>query len=259
MNRLTLSAKLAGIGLCLSLASAQAAMISATRTDVWNADPSITNGDTNTTGTVDGESWSFSYTRVGDFNINASTVYTAMGAGTYFGSPTPNVFGDYFTGFGSGNPYFEDSSANGTAYGHTLGAVGSYEDVSVSGSLAGLYTGGTGNLTVNWKLVEFDLATNAYNLLDSGTLVATGFGDFSNAAVSGDLAVSGMASLQTGDWVGMFYQKASNPTGGGSHFNLSDAGISYTFEQADSPLPSPTVPVLMALGLLGIRTFHKRS
>ncbi|MGB0713374.1 MAG: hypothetical protein ACPGUC_07420 [Gammaproteobacteria bacterium] len=237
----------------LSGAAAHAGMISGTRTDVWNADGSVVNGDTSTSGVVDGETWQIDYYRPSNFNIDGSTTLSPMAAGTYFGSSTANVFGDYFSGFGNGGFFFEDFSGL-ASYGYTLGGVGGYEDLTVSGDFSGGPTGSTGDLTMNWKLVEYDFLSNSYSLLDSGTFTSTGIGGFAQSTLSGDFSVSGSASLQANDWVGLFFQRTSGATGSGSHFNMGDTGITYTFTAPDIPAPAP----LSLLGTAGLLLLARR-
>jgi hypothetical protein len=114
----------------------------------------------------------------------------------------------------------------------------------------------TGNtLTLNWKIVAYDGAST-YQLLDSGSFVATSNGDgtqgYPATTLTGTTSFNPVsAATSAGGWIGFFIQATSPTWVGGQHVNT---GLTLNISAAAIPEPAVFAPVLGGLALVaGLR------
>ncbi|MCB1736270.1 MAG: hypothetical protein H6981_11680 [Gammaproteobacteria bacterium] len=233
--------------------TAQGAIIDATRSEIFAQ--TTTHGSNVNIGSADGETWQFNYVTGNNTAFDGSTSFSALNydAGLFGGS-----YGNFNIGMGSFNPFLTFNGPFGTPFGAQLQAISGFDTVSLSGNLGVCCTTSTtgGWLDWNWAAVAYDLSATTLNILSSGGFRTTsdGAGNLSISNLSGaGTTVSGTTSIDTGDWVGVFYWRNAQNNTGGNHFNLNDSGIVYTLESVEAPVPLPGVLGLLALGLAGLR------
>jgi len=239
---------------------ADAAVISTNRFDIWDA-ATKTIGSNVISAVADGETWSFTHVSASDpiSGFDTGTIFSPQNLTSLFGG---TFAGDYDSGMGSTVSYVTPDLSIGSTQGSQLSAIAGFQQISVAGTLMpGTTTGTTDSyVDMTWALIAFDADLSAYNILSSGGFRATSIGgindilEYSN--LSGDgLTVSGNTTLDTGDWIGIFYQKTGQSTTGGTHFNFVDSDIVYSM----SSVPVPAAFWLFSSGLLGLVGIARRK
>lgn len=230
-----------------------AALIDATRVEIYAQ--TKTHGSNVNTGTADGESWQFNYVTGNNTAFDGSTSFSAM---TYDSALFGGAYGNFNIGFGSSTPFLTFYGPSSTPFGSQLQAISGYETATLSGDLGVCCTtaSNTGYLDWNWAAVAYDLSATSLNILSSGGFRTTSDGasnlTISNLSGAGT-TVSGTASMDAGDWIGVLYWMTGQNNTGGNHFNLSDSAIVYTLESTETSVPLPGVLGLFALGLFSLR------